>query len=58
MRTDVAGAARRGIDILFVTGGIDREDLHGNGPLQAAALEQFSARHGLWPTAAIRDLVW
>ncbi len=58
MRTDVAGAARRGIDILFVTGGIHREDLHGNGPLQAAALEQFSARHGLWPTAAIRDLVW
>ncbi|MGA2792913.1 MAG: TIGR01459 family HAD-type hydrolase [Roseiarcus sp.] len=58
MRTDVAGAARRGIDILFVTGGIHREDLHGNATLEAAALAQFSARHGLWPTAAIRDLVW
>ena len=58
MRTDVAGAARRGIDVLFVTGGIHREDLHGEGVLEAAALEQFSARHGLWPTAAIRDLVW
>jgi HAD superfamily hydrolase (TIGR01459 family) len=58
MRTDVAGAVRRGIDVLFVTGGIHREDLHGDGALEAAALEQFSARHGLWPTAAIRDLVW
>lgn len=58
MRTDVAGAVRRGIDVLFVTGGIHREDLHGDGALEAAALEQFSARHGQWPTAAIRDLVW
>jgi HAD superfamily hydrolase (TIGR01459 family) len=58
MRTDVAGAVRRGIDVLFVTEGIHREDLHGNDPLEAAALAQFSARHGLWPTAAIRDLVW
>jgi HAD superfamily hydrolase (TIGR01459 family) len=58
MRTDVAGAVAAGIDILFVTGGIHREDLHGDGLLAAAALEQFSIRHGLWPTAAIRDLVW
>ncbi len=58
MRTDVAGAVGRGIDILFVTNGIHREDLHGSGPLEAAALEQFSNRHGLWPTAAIRDLTW
>jgi HAD superfamily hydrolase (TIGR01459 family) len=58
MRTDVAGAVRRGIDVLFVTGGIHREDLHRDGALKAAALEQFSARHGLWPTAAIGDLVW
>ena len=58
MRTDVAGAARLGIDVLFVTAGIHRMDLHGDGPLEAAALQQFSARHDLWPTAAIRDLVW
>jgi len=58
MRTDVAGAAARGIDSLFVTAGIHGEDLHGDGPLEAAAMEQFSARHGLWPTAAIRDLIW
>jgi HAD superfamily hydrolase (TIGR01459 family) len=58
MRTDVAGAVGRGIDILFVTAGIHGEDLPGDRPLEAAALEQFSARHGLWPTAAIRDLIW
>jgi HAD superfamily hydrolase (TIGR01459 family) len=58
MRTDVAGAVARGLDVLFVSAGIHRQDLHGDGPLAAAALEQFSARHGLWPTAAIRDLVW
>lgn len=58
MRTDVAGAVAAGLDVLFVTNGIHGEDLHGDQPLAAAALEQFSARHGLWPTAAIRDLVW
>jgi HAD superfamily hydrolase (TIGR01459 family) len=58
MRTDVAGAVARGVDILFVTAGIHGEELHGNGPMAAAAIEQFSDRHGLWPTAAIRDLIW
>jgi HAD superfamily hydrolase (TIGR01459 family) len=58
MRTDVAGAVGQGFDVLFVTAGIHGEDLHGAGPLEIAALEQFSAAHGLWPTAAIRDLVW
>jgi HAD superfamily hydrolase (TIGR01459 family) len=58
MHTDVAGAVKRGIDILFVTAGIHGQELHGNEPMAAAALEQFSARHGLWPTAAIRDLTW
>jgi HAD superfamily hydrolase (TIGR01459 family) len=58
MHTDVAGAVQRGIDILFVTAGIHGDELHGEGPMAAAALEQFSARHGLWPKAAIRDLTW
>ncbi|WP_158816585.1 TIGR01459 family HAD-type hydrolase [Methylocapsa sp. S129] len=58
MRTDVAGAVAQGVDVLFVTAGIHGEELHGDAPMVAAALEQFSARHGLWPTAAIRDLVW
>jgi HAD superfamily hydrolase (TIGR01459 family) len=58
MRTDVAVAVAAGVDILFVTAGIHRDDLHGGGPLAETALEQFAARHDLWPTAAIRDLTW
>jgi HAD superfamily hydrolase (TIGR01459 family) len=58
MHTDVAGAVRRGVDILFVAGGVHREDLPGGGPLEAAALEQFWASHDLRPTAAARDLRW
>jgi HAD superfamily hydrolase (TIGR01459 family) len=58
MRTDVAGAVARGIDVLFVTAGIHGEELHGDRPMAAAAMEQFSAQHGLWPNATIRDLVW
>jgi HAD superfamily hydrolase (TIGR01459 family) len=58
MRTDVAGAVRRGLDCLFVTQGIHREELPGDKSLEAEALEQFSLRHGLRPTAAIADLAW
>jgi HAD superfamily hydrolase (TIGR01459 family) len=58
MHTDVAGAVGQGIDILFVSGGIHREDIHGAGPLEAAALEQFWASHALRPTAVIGDLTW
>ena len=58
MHTDVAGAAKRGIDILFVAGGIHRDDLPGSGPLEAAALEQFWADHDLRPSAALRELEW
>jgi HAD superfamily hydrolase (TIGR01459 family) len=58
MHTDVAGAVRQGIDILFVSAGIHREDIHGSGALEATALEQFWASHDLRPTAAIGDLTW
>jgi HAD superfamily hydrolase (TIGR01459 family) len=58
MHTDVAGAVKRGIDILFVAGGIHGEELRGDGSLEAAALEQFWASHDLLPTAATRDLRW
>jgi HAD superfamily hydrolase (TIGR01459 family) len=58
MHTDVAGAVRLGIDILFVSAGIHREDIHGSGQLAATALEQFWASHDLRPTAAIGDLLW
>jgi len=53
MRTDIAGAVDQGLDSLFVSSGIHRHELptlrdhHG-----------LFARAGLWPTAAIHDLVW
>jgi HAD superfamily hydrolase (TIGR01459 family) len=58
MRTDVAGASGQGIDALFVASGIHRDEIGAVSALTDAAFEQFSARHGLRPTAIIGDLVW
>jgi HAD superfamily hydrolase (TIGR01459 family) len=58
MHTDVAGAVKRGLDVLFVAGGIHSDDLSGGGGLAATALEQFWDSHGLRPTAAMRELRW
>ena len=58
MRTDVAGALAQGIDALFVASGIHRDEIGGVGALDAAAFEQFAARHGQRPTAIIEALVW
>jgi HAD superfamily hydrolase (TIGR01459 family) len=58
MRTDVAGALAQGIDALFVASGIHRDEIGGVGALDAAAYEQFAARHGQRPTAIIEALIW
>jgi HAD superfamily hydrolase (TIGR01459 family) len=58
MRTDVAGALAQGIDALFVASGIHRDEIGGVGALDAAAFEQFAARHGQRPTAIIEALIW
>jgi len=58
MKTDVAGAARAGLDALFVTGGIHRS-LHGEEPGSPAApleLQRLYEEYGLWPIAAIPAL--
>ncbi|MBV8472079.1 MAG: TIGR01459 family HAD-type hydrolase [Hyphomicrobiales bacterium] len=53
MRTDVAGAAGQGLDALFVTSGIHREDLHGEAAAAAAdPLHSLFAREKLRPIAA------
>jgi len=51
MRTDIAGAARQGLDALFVTSGIHREDLHGPGASEDP-LHGLFARENLRPIAA------
>jgi len=61
MRTDIKGAHDQGLASLFVTSGIHRDELHGqghNGELDAAAYRQFLAAADFAPTAAIAELVW
>ena len=59
MRTDVAGAANQGLDCLFITNGIHRDDTGpGDGTLDPAALERFLATAPHRPTLAMADLAW
>ena len=58
MKTDIAGAARAGLDALFVTGGIHRS-LHGEAPASPAdpvELQRLYEDYALWPIAAIPAL--
>jgi HAD superfamily hydrolase (TIGR01459 family) len=55
MRTDVRGAARAGLDVLFVTGGIHRS-LHKetlDSPADPIELQQLYDENAVWPVAAI-----
>ncbi len=55
MRTDVIGAARAGLDVLFVTGGIHRS-LHKEMlelPADPIALQELYDENAVWPVAAI-----
>lgn len=58
MRTDVKGACDFGIDALFVTSGIHRDELHPHSALDEAALHQFITDAPVTPKAAIPALVW
>jgi HAD superfamily hydrolase (TIGR01459 family) len=58
MKTDIAGAARAGLDALFVTGGIHRS-LHGEAsasPADPVGLQRLYEEYALWPIAAIPAL--
>jgi len=55
MRTDITGAARAGLDALFVTGGIHRS-LHKatpDSPADPAELQRLYDESEAWPVAAI-----
>jgi HAD superfamily hydrolase (TIGR01459 family) len=55
MRTDIIGASRAGLDVLFVTGGIHRS-LHKEtleSPADPIALQQLYDENAVWPLAAI-----
>jgi HAD superfamily hydrolase (TIGR01459 family) len=55
MRTDIAGAARAGLDVLFVTAGIHRS-LHKetlDSPADPIELQHLYDENAVWPVAAI-----
>lgn len=56
--TDLAGANQAGIDCLFVTDGIHRDELRPGGELDAALLAQLFAAAGARPAALARDVFW
>ena len=59
MKTDIAGAARAGLDALLVTRGIHRSALHGDSfdtTADAAKLRRLCEEYSLWPAAAIGSL--
>jgi HAD superfamily hydrolase (TIGR01459 family) len=57
--TDLAGALRAGIDCLFVTGGVHRDELRGEGDgINAGALNALFSAAGGAPAAMTRALVW
>ena len=64
MHTDVQGGHDAGLDVLFVTSGIHREELHPRNldgeaaKLHQAALAQFLDGKVAVPSAAIPSLVW
>ena len=58
MRTDIAGAARFGVDALFIAAGIHRGDLEEAGALDPAMLERFLANANSRPKAALGALKW
>ncbi len=60
LRTDVAGAARAGIDSLFITGGIHDEELPKgpDGKVAPDRLEAVCRQANLHPTAALDRLRW
>jgi HAD superfamily hydrolase (TIGR01459 family) len=58
MRTDILGASRAGLDVLFVTGGIHRS-LHKEtleSPADPIELKRLYEENAVWPVAAIPAL--
>jgi ribonucleotide monophosphatase NagD (HAD superfamily) len=54
----VKGACDYGLDCLFVTTGIHRDDLHVDDALDRDAMTRLLVEAGVRPVAAIPDLVW
>jgi len=58
LRTDIAGAARAGIDSLFVAGGIHRAELTQGGVFDAALFARLCERQGVIPSYLADEFHW
>jgi HAD superfamily hydrolase (TIGR01459 family) len=57
--TDLAGAGGAGLDCLFVTQGVHRDELYrSDGALDCAALERLTTAAKTKPAALAREVVW
>jgi ribonucleotide monophosphatase NagD (HAD superfamily) len=58
VRTDLTGAAKYGLDCLFVTAGIHAEELGHRDAPDLSALNKMFADAGIAPKAVMSRLVW
>lgn len=60
LRTDVAGAVMQGFDVLFITGGIHRDESHrtGDGQLDPDSYQRMIEAADHQPLAAMAALAW
>lgn len=58
MRTDVAGAVRNGIDVLFLAEGIHAAEVLRDGALDLPGLARLTGETGLFPTHIMPRLWW
>lgn len=58
LRTDLTGAARAGLDALFVASGIHAAELVGAEGIDLPRLEQSFRQAAVWPKAVMSRLVW
>ncbi|WP_436642857.1 TIGR01459 family HAD-type hydrolase [Microbaculum sp. FT89] len=58
LRTDLAGAARSGVDALFIASGIHGGELIREDALDLPGLEQSFRQADVWPRAVMSRLVW
>ena len=57
--TDLLGAVRAGLDCLFITDGVHRDEiLNSGGKIDEPALERLFAKVNALPTALARAVVW
>ncbi len=59
LRTDVAGAISQNLDVLMISNGLHRDEMHdADATLDMARSTAFLQGHALWPTYVMKSLRW